>query len=1355
MLRIILYGILILVMIILIAVIVIVIKEKEKQEQELQEQEEQDIAFIAGFIKDDVKKSDKPTEAPITPITYNDDTAGLSPQDFISIFFPDPTENVTNALNFADSMKDTIDLSLYITDKISDSGLAYRARVLSREVLIPMFQKYVTSSREGIKQFSIFVSNKIKSGAKLGTSFFKLIKNSNMVVKSSKVARAIMLGKSISNYIKASKVFFKGQTLIFKAFLSRLGMKSSSYAIKLAERVASTKAAKASITTAKNMTSIASKTAKATVKTASVAAKTGMQIGGGILKALDAFFLPLLVFDIVNIVADLTDAGGYMNIGYKSTYDEYKKIILNELDQALSDRGLVYPFIYGPDIDQDEIFDEIQRRIEISFENNKDDVNDITYSMRKKIKEDLTSGILTYEDMMDNDTIIARYNMLIEHEKLFKEIYSTRCTNAKGKIVSINDQFSVYDKTAKKAKRIPIASDMYFRNSVQSCERLFSEISGKDSSYTGFSYKDYSIYDELIDMNKLNDDTFICIYEPTKFIYTKKTIESPLKIVDMSLEALQIFMNKIIQLNNGTFVGLSQYNLYTCDKFSSDSKWNQVTTNDKIRCICELNNGTFVIIKDDFLLYSKNSLTSSEPSVRISQVNIQLLSITKNKDGTFLVIGKDNIIYTLRDLNSTLVSTSKGSVIHGFQIKDGTYIFLGVDFQIYIKTDLSDLLLNPYENMDPNCNLIKNSSDLIFDDDTDIYVKNNKPIKKMDVCSFTKENCNAKWPIPDDDENYIYHEYKNNIAGGSCVLADSRMRSFCESDEVMINYNGIDKTNAYNMEEGSCLVNKNYCSKKGVSWNEEKKDCEISGWQQFWEFLTGSTFVRNINACNTTSDENNKKMKQQGKAVDITCSPDEIKDVYDASEFVDRRRGNYIEKGACYYKTCPTGYIERAPDLSTNNASFRRECIRNVIPYSGNFNGVTDPGSSVPYLNVDKKYSPLGLPVIVPSGCETGYEQHLSLCYINPDPNTKQFSSAGLYRDKCPNPSRDWWDPATETCYYYRSGFGYWLESEESRKRRCENANPGKICENLPWGAGYNFFPKCDNGYRNSYIDNNYCVADGYKSMGVTGVTYNKCPDDRELINGACYRKCPEGYERRGSDIFNLEYCVSSCPSIQQNNYTYQYDKDQNGQTINKNVGKTRKECENICNDTSDCKGIVSYTNSGDPNSKGDCYTVNGFSSTYTRTGSVIGTRNISGVEYMYRPDVEYGSFPINLGKNEDGTDKKKEKGKTRKECEDLCNYKNDCKGIVSYTTNSTDKGDCKLYSDISYVYNRKGSFAAEKLPVKYTYYNNSCQKPRVSLLKGNINDVGICPADFPYRVDETCGTSLSACFKDPKDIVD
>jgi hypothetical protein len=151
----------------------------------------------------------------------------------------------------------------------------------------------------------------------------------------------------------------------------------------------------------------------------------------------------------------------------------------------------------------------------------------------------------------------------------------------------------------------------------------------------------------------------------------------------------------------------------------------------------------------------------------------------------------------------------------------------------------------------------------------------------------------------------------------------------------------------------------------------------------------------------------------------------------------------------------------------------------------------------------------------------------------------------------------------------------------------------------------------------------------------------------------------------------------------------------------------------------------------------------------------VIGTKKITGVEYMYRPDVEYGSFPINLGKNEDGSDKKKELQKTRKECEELCTNKNECKGIVSYTVNSSDKGDCKLFSDISYVYNRKGSFVGEKLNSNYTFYKNQCLKPTVSLLKGDVNDVGVCPVDFPYRVDDGCGFNLSACYKDPKDIVD
>ena len=135
----------------------------------------------------------------------------------------------------------------------------------------------------------------------------------------------------------------------------------------------------------------------------------------------------------------------------------------------------------------------------------------------------------------------------------------------------------------------------------------------------------------------------------------------------------------------------------------------------------------------------------------------------------------------------------------------------------------------------------------------------------------------------------------------------------------------------------------------------------------------------------------------------------------------------------------------------------------------------------------------------------------------------------------------------------------------------------------------------------------------------------------------------------------------------------------------------------------------------------------------------------------MYRPDVEYGSIPMTLGKDEDGNDKKKETNKTRKECEDLCSNIKNCEGIVYYTTNSSDKGDCKLYSDTKTLFNRKGSSIGKKLP-DYRRFKETCLKPKVDLLKGDASDVGICPPEFPYRQDSAC--QLSACYKDPKDMV-
>ena len=220
-------------------------------------------------------------------------------------------------------------------------------------------------------------------------------------------------------------------------------------------------------------------------------------------------------------------------------------------------------------------------------------------------------------------------------------------------------------------------------------------------------------------------------------MYKRKTLESPLQFVDMDLnKGLNIKMNKVIQLNNNTFVGISNFELYTCPEFNENAVWDgPIESPDKIISICELSNGEFAVIKDDYLLYTKNTLQTD--ALKISPVSTPMISITKNNDGTLLVIGKDNVIYTQRDINSPQVSTGLGSVIQGFQTKDEElYIFLGTDLRLYFKTSLEDKLLDPYEVMDFNCRFLKDSNMLlnyIKDDESDLYTKNNTPMKKMKV----------------------------------------------------------------------------------------------------------------------------------------------------------------------------------------------------------------------------------------------------------------------------------------------------------------------------------------------------------------------------------------------------------------------------------------------------------------------------------------------------------------------------------------------------------------------------------------------------------------------------------------------
>lgn len=850
------FSIFLLLFVIFIALIIIyIIKKKSTTSSSTNEAND----FIAGFISDDnntqsqgqakeVSEFDK--EKPKETREEVEDT-GLTPEEFLSLFFPDPTKSPRNALEFADSVVDTIQIGRVI----------YKT-----PAAILKFYKYIGSTVGG-KAFSSFVSTRIQNGAKLGSSFFKTVKNSKLVLKGSRVIRGNMVYKSISKFLTANKNLFLRMGVSTKALFSRLGVKSSKYATKFATRLASTSAAKGAVSTAKSVESgvkTAYNSVKA-VKTAVAASKTGIKVAQVGAKAASTakniasvLAWPLLIFDITNIILDLTDVAGYGDIGYKSEFYKIRDEFIESMNDEMLEVGFLYPFIYGPNIDEDKIYESIQSRIVLSFQNSIDDRNDLTYAMRQEIKKDLESGKLTFQQLGE-DNVISEYYKLVDSEKLFREEYDSICKNNDGEIVEIDDRFSVYDKKENIKYTIDV-NDSIFTNSLQKCENEFSKKSASDNSYVGFSYSESLTDGEFIDFNRLNDGTFICILEADKNIYKRKTLESPLQYVDMSLNGgSNIKMNKVIQLKNNIFVGISNFKLYTCPEFNEDAVWTIVANppDEKIISICELNNGEFAVIKDDNLLYNKKTL--EDICIKIFPVSIEIISITKNNDGTLLAIGKDNFIYTQNDINLSQVSTRLGSAIQGFQTLDNLYVFLGTDLRLYFKTSLQDKLLDPYELMDFNCRFLKDSnmSNYNKDDDTDVYIKNNTQMKKMKVCSYKKEKCKAQWPQPEENDpksdDYTYHEYKNNILGpnkGACVLRDSRMRIYCEDNETKKKYPDSMKNKTYDLNSGSCLVDEEYCLSKGVEFEVNntigEKDCFIPNGQDVAEFLFGTTTTRAI-----------------------------------------------------------------------------------------------------------------------------------------------------------------------------------------------------------------------------------------------------------------------------------------------------------------------------------------------------------------------------------------------------------------------------------------------------------------------------------------------------------------------------
>jgi hypothetical protein len=97
-------------------------------------------------------------------------------------------------------------------------------------------------------------------------------------------------------------------------------------------------------------------------------------------------------------------------------------------------------------------------------------------------------------------------------------------------------------------------------------------------------------------------------------------------------------------------------------------------------------------------------------------------------------------------------------------------------------------------------------------------------------CSFTKENCLARWPLNTGD---TYYEFKEGV----CQIAPSIMRSFCERI-------GLDVS--YDTESGRCRLSDKYCRRYGATGLNSQGDCRISGGQEFAENLIGTTIVRSL-----------------------------------------------------------------------------------------------------------------------------------------------------------------------------------------------------------------------------------------------------------------------------------------------------------------------------------------------------------------------------------------------------------------------------------------------------------------------------------------------------------------------------
>ena len=502
-----------------------------------------------------------------------------------------------------------------------------------------------------------------------------------------------------------------------------------------------------------------------------------------------------------------------------------------------------------------------------------------------------------------------------------------------------------------------------------------------------------------------------------------------------------------------------------------------------------------------------------------------------------------------------------------------------------------------------------------------------------------------------------------DIVVDACIPTNSLMKTVCDSNNIPYNKDtGIcDITQDYCMQKGADWLYDNEI---------KDYDCGIDAGQEFGEALLGTTITRGLKQifdprqyesckadetddgyfCRKTKDCKTGEEECLGLCYPQCksgfhpfgcnlCSPDCPKDAVDDGAFCRtmKCKDNEERNGALCYPKCKDGYDgvgpvcwEKCKPGFTDDGAFCRRA--GYCPPEQERNGaLCYPKCKDGYDGVGPVCWEKCKPGWVDDGafcrkvCSSTLEQNGALCYPYCEPGYdgwgpvcwKQcpdgYTDTGLYcaksppKSACPSNMRD-------------DGTSCWLDTYGNGVGTIPDQCPAGQHNVLGQCWGHNYYSWGSIGCRDG-VSNAVC---GYFGCG-GGYGYNdcydienikgsaQCPAGKVNVAGLCYNQCKPGYHFVGGNLcepdggpgirLTLDQRIDCGP----NTYKYFEGKDQSGQTLAKAPNLlARKQCEQFCENTSGCKGIVTYSKGKD---LGECWAVKGFPSPNADTNSAIAVK--------------------------------------------------------------------------------------------------------------------------------------------------